>query len=45
MKRSSKGGRRSHLDRKADELVKQHEKNEKLREKVIKKDIFKFFED
>jgi len=45
MKRSSKAPRKSRLDRKADELVKQHELNEKLSEKVIKKDIFKFFED
>ena len=45
MSKSSPKRRKTYLDRKADELVKQHEKNEKLREKVIKKDIFKFFED
>ena len=45
MKKSSTTPRKSRLDKKADELVKQHEKNEKLKEKVIKKDIFKFFED
>lgn len=45
MKNTSRKRRKSLLDRKADELVKQHEKNEKLREKPLSRDIFKIFED
>jgi hypothetical protein len=45
MKRSSKKQRKSHLDKVADQLVKQHELNEKLGEKLLSKDIFTILSD
>jgi hypothetical protein len=38
-----KASKKSRLDRHADKLVKQHELNEKLREKEIKLDLLKLF--
>ena len=43
MTRFKKKPKKSYLDKKADDLVKQHEKNEKLREKKVKGDFLKLF--